>query len=87
MTRYVGNLVELADAGRILENAPEQLLASLDRATAQVVGVQVREVEGEIGKSLRPVLGPSRAISRRNESSSPKDVRKKRRAIVPAWPG
>jgi hypothetical protein len=28
MTRYVGNLVELAEAGRILENAPEQLLAS-----------------------------------------------------------
>src|SRR5215471_10228852 len=48
MTRYVGNLVELAEAGRILENAPEQLLASLDRATAQVVGVQVRERPGHI---------------------------------------
>jgi len=67
-------LVELAEAGRILENTPEQFLASLDRATAQV----------EIGKSLRPMLGPSRAISRPNESSSPKGARNKRRAIVPA---
>ena len=79
-----GNLVELAEAGRILENTPEQFLASLDRATAQVVAVQVQEVEGEIGKSLRPMLGPSRAISRPNESSSPKGARNKRRAIVPA---
>ena len=64
--------MELAEAGRILENAPEQLLASLDRANAQVVGVQVREIEGEIGKSLQRMLRPSRAISRPNESASPK---------------
>ena len=38
--------MELAEAGRILENTPEQFLASLDRATAQVVAVQVQEVEG-----------------------------------------
>jgi len=37
----------------IPENAPEQLVAILNRATAQVVAVQVREVEGEIGEALR----------------------------------
>jgi hypothetical protein len=37
MTRYVGNLVELAKAGRILENAPKQLLptASLDHQACE----------------------------------------------------
>jgi hypothetical protein len=40
----------------VLENAPEQLLSSLDRAGPQIVAVEVHQIESEVGEPLGPAL-------------------------------
>ena len=52
-------LVELAKAGRTLENAPEQLLASLDRTTAQAVASKCESNLGLRGQLGRGVAAPN----------------------------
>jgi hypothetical protein len=41
---------------RLLENAPEQLLSSLDWAGPQIVAVEVHQIESEVGEPLGPAL-------------------------------